>query len=151
MVDILNSGQLQSVLSKLKSDALPLWGKMSPQNVIEHLTKTVKISSGKIEVKFYLSQEEADKIKQKLIYGDMQLSAGIKNPSMGNEPPELLHPDLKTAIDDLNNEIINFEIYYKQNPDITNVHPRMGNLKYAEWLTFHNKHFTHHFKQYNLL
>ena len=151
MIDILNTAQLKKTLDKLKADASPLWGKMSPQHVVEHLAKSVKVSSGKIPIKFYFTQEDADKLKAKLIYGDMQLSAGIKNPTMGDEPPELIHTDLKSAITELDSEITHFENFYRQNPDVTNIHPRMGDLKHHEWLVFHNKHFTHHFKQYNLL
>jgi len=29
--------------------------------------------------------------------------------------------------------------------------PRLGKLNYKEWIIFHNKHFTHHFKQFELI
>jgi hypothetical protein len=151
MTDILNTEQLQNILGKLKADSKPLWGKMSPQHIVEHLGKSMQMSYGKFKAGFYFTKEEADKLKEKLIYGDAQLSPGIKNPSMGDEPPPLLHPDLDTAHAELNAEILNFTKYYELNPAGTNTHPRMGELKHKEWLVFHSKHFTHHFKQYGLL
>ncbi len=151
MVDILNKVELQNVLGKLKADAQPLWGKMSPQHRVEHLAKSMQMSYGKFKVKFYFTPEEAEKLKEKLIYGDAQLSPGIKNPVLGDEPPALAFEDLNAAHAELHAEIINFSDYYNQNPDATNTHPRMGELKHKEWLTFHSKHFAHHFKQYGLI
>ncbi len=151
MVNILNTDQLHQTLSKLNADALPVFGKMSPQHVIEHLTKSLKTSAGKFAVKSHLAPEEAAKLKQKLIYSDFQLTPGIKSPILGDEPPALSLKDLNEALTELHKEINYFESYYKTNPEVTHTHPRMGELKYSEWLIFHNKHFTHHFKQYNLI
>ncbi len=151
MIDVLNSQQIKSSIAKLKHDASPVFGKMSPQHVVEHLSKVLKASTGQVEVKLYLSLEEADKLKEKIIYSDFQFSSGIKSPLMGDEPPALVYVNLEEALIELYNELANFESYYKNNKNITHTHPRMGELNFDQWLVFHNKHFTHHFKQYNLL
>ena len=141
MINIFYKQELQSVLLKLEPGAQPLWGKMSPQHVVEHLTKTVKASVGKIPVKLYLEPEAAEVLKQKLIYGDMQLSPGIKSPVMGDEPPALVYPDLSSAMQELYAEMDHFRLYYAQNSEAMHTHPRMGDLKHAEWKVFHSKHF----------
>ncbi|MGZ4097252.1 MAG: DUF1569 domain-containing protein [Bacteroidia bacterium] len=151
MINIFDKEQLSSVLSKLKADATPLWGKMSPQHVIEHLTQTVKASVGKVPVKLHMSPEDAEDRKQKLIYGDMQLTPGIKHPMMGDEPPALIHSSFNEAIEALHSELNFFDEYYNKNAGIKNIHPRMGELKRSEWEVFHNKHFAHHFRQYGLV
>lgn len=151
MLNIFDAPQLEVLLSKFKFNAIPLWGKMSPQHILEHLTKTLKVSCGKIPVKMYLTPEEGEVLKQKLIYGEMQLSPGIKSPILGDEPPALEHADFNIAMNELNKEITFFKNYYINNPQAKHMHPRMGELKHSEWEVFHNKHFTHHFKQYGLL
>ncbi|MBC7865817.1 MAG: DUF1569 domain-containing protein [Bacteroidia bacterium] len=151
MTDILNTPALKNTFSKLKADAKPQFGKMSPQHIVEHLCSIIKISSGKKISKFYFTQEEADKLKAKLIYGDAELSPGIKNPALGDEPPALVHSDLNAALEELYIEITYFETHYKENPGITHTHPRMGELKHEEWHVVHNKHFAHHFRQFQLL
>ncbi|MCW3077341.1 MAG: oxepin-CoA hydrolase / 3-oxo-5,6-dehydrosuberyl-CoA semialdehyde dehydrogenase [Bacteroidetes bacterium] len=151
MLNIFDEPWLEAVLSGLKPHAKPLWGKMSPQHILEHLTKTLKVSVGKIQIKMYLTPEEGTVLKQKLIYGEMQLSAGIKSPILGDEPPALEYSDFSEALNELKKEIIFFKNYYLDNPQAMHMHPRMGELKHAEWEVFHNKHFTHHFKQYGLL
>ena len=151
VVNILNIGELQERFNKLKPEAKPLFGKMTPQHVIEHLANVVKVSSGKIVVKLYLPSREAEALKQKIIYSDVELPMGIKNPTMGEELPTLKHSNMGEAFNELFEEINYFEKNGCQNPHLKNMHPRMGELNYGEWLKFHSKHFLHHFKQYGLV
>jgi len=150
MIDILNTTQLQNAIGKLDANAKPLWGKMSPQNIIEHLTGSLKMSTGKVSVKRYTTPEEAKVIKEKMIYSPAEMPAGIKNPLLTEEAPALIHKDIDAAVTELFNEINYFKEYYKQNPNATNTHLRMGELTHGEWLTLHNKHFAHHFKQFGI-
>ncbi|MBA2611934.1 MAG: DUF1569 domain-containing protein [Bacteroidetes bacterium] len=150
MVDIHNTSELNNILNKLQPNAKPLWGKMSPQHIIEHLAMAVKISTGRINSKFYSTVEEAEKIKSHVIHSQAELTQGIKNPILTDEPPTLVYPDLTTAISELHKEVDHFKSYYEKNKGAIHTQPRMGDLNHAEWLTLHNKHFTHHFKQYGL-
>lgn len=151
MVNILDKEQMQNAFGKLKPDAKPLFGKMSPQHVVEHLARVLAASSGKFNVKLYLTPEEAEALKKKLIYSDAQLPMGIKNPTMGDEPPALRHKNMDDAFKEFYSELEHFADRHKKTPDAIAMHPRMGELKCSEWLTFHNKHFLHHFKQYALV
>lgn len=150
MIDILNTSELQNTIRKLNVNAKPLWGKMSPQNIIEHLTGSLKMSTGKTIVKRYTTPEEAITIKSKLIDSPAAIPEGVKNPLLTGEAPALIHKDMDTAIAELFQEIDHFKTYYKQNPNAVHTHLRMGELTHGEWLIMHNKHFTHHFKQYGL-
>src|SRR3954470_7552710 len=124
MVNIHDTQQIKTIFSKLDANAKPLWGKMSPQHIVEHLSAVVKVSTGQREVKFYLTTEEAAQLKNKLIYGDGQLGPGIKNPLIGDEPPVLRHKSIKDAYAELYNELENFKVYQQKNPDKTHTHPR---------------------------
>jgi len=42
--------KINTVLNHLKVDAKPLWGKMSPQHMVEHLILTFRICNGTKEV-----------------------------------------------------------------------------------------------------
>ena len=61
MVDILNREKLQATINKLEPSAKPLWGMMTPQHIIEHLTTVIKVSSGKRQVKLFLRRRKAIK------------------------------------------------------------------------------------------
>jgi oxepin-CoA hydrolase/3-oxo-5,6-dehydrosuberyl-CoA semialdehyde dehydrogenase len=57
---------------------------------------------------------------------------------------------LKFAISILLSELNRFDKYFKENKYATPINPTMGELNKQEWTIFHNKHFEHHFKQFNL-
>ena len=149
-IDIYNTPDIITKLNKLNPDTKPLWGKMSPQNIVEHLAFSLQMSTGKNPQPVHFAAEVSDSIKQKIIYSDSEIPEGVKNPVLGNEPPPLVHTDMQTAIKHLKTELETFYNYYKENPEATHIHPLMALLNHQEWNTFHNKHFTHHFKQYNL-
>ncbi|MGZ4064635.1 MAG: DUF1569 domain-containing protein [Bacteroidia bacterium] len=151
MIHLETNQGLKAALLRLKADAAPNWGRMSPQHVIEHLSTGLKVSTGKLTVKHYLTLEEAEELKKKIIFSDAEIPQGIKNPTLGDEPPALRHASLAEALNELYDEIDHFNAYYKTHPQQLHTHPRMGQLGHAEWLIFHNKHFTHHFKQYSLI
>jgi hypothetical protein len=119
--------------------------------VVEHLAFSISISNGKGPQKQYTTQEEADAIKARMIYTDAELVQGIKNPILGDEPPPLKLADLPAAIQLLKKELEDFDQYYIENPGAKMIQPRMGPMDYKEWTTLHNKHITHHFKQFGLL
>jgi oxepin-CoA hydrolase/3-oxo-5,6-dehydrosuberyl-CoA semialdehyde dehydrogenase len=58
--------------------------------------------------------------------------------------------DLSTAIDELNNELDTFETFFKTE-GATAIHFEFGPMNHREWIIWHGKHFTHHFKQFGLL
>ena len=63
----------------------------------------------------------------------------------------LKHPDLPTAKKQLIQELLDFFKYFELNPDAKPENPVAGILTFKEWVIFHNKHITHHFRQFGLL
>jgi len=138
-------------LNTLTPDTKPLFGMMTPQHMVEHLTMTIKASSGKFSVPQRSTPEEAEAAKARLIYTDAEVPQGLKSPLMGEGLPEYVHPNLEGAINELKGELEYFENYYAQNAEAKHVQPRLGPLSHDEWKIFHGKHFKHHFKQFGLI
>lgn len=151
MVRIDNIEETIATLNKLSADTTPLWGGMTPQHMVEHLTVTIGASSGKMNLEQTSTSEEAAAAKQALIYSDMQIKQGVKNALMGEGLPPYVNASLQDAIGELQTELQHFESYYAANPSATHVQPRLGALTHDEWIIFHGKHFTHHFKQFGLI
>ncbi|WP_129021733.1 DUF1569 domain-containing protein [Edaphocola flava] len=148
MITIAQTEQLQSVLDRLKPQQGPLFGIMTPQEMVEHLLFFVEISSGLHPQVQFFSDERALKNKQYLIYSENALAPGVKMPLMNGMPQELQCKDLAEA----NAALIQATIQFNQtaeSPDY--VHPALGLMSRAEWKIFHDKHFTHHFKQFGLI
>ncbi len=151
MVDINNRNDIFKRLENLKPDAVPVFGKLSPQHMVEHLSGTIMLSNGNCPEKLCVSREEAAELKASIIHSEKDFPMELKAPLMGDEPPELFSPDLQVAIAQLKTELDAFDKYFAENGESKPMNPITGELDKEEWIAFHNKHFTHHFKQYNLL
>lgn len=151
-VDITNRQELNSLLSNLKEGSQPKWGQMKPQNMVEHLATVLQHTNGKKEAPQRVADEEALKAKQYLIYTDAEMSMGLKSPLLPAEGPiPFEFSSLDEAKAHLNKELDDFETYHAIHPDALFIQPRLGKLNHKEWIIFHKKHFTHHFKQFGLI
>jgi hypothetical protein len=150
-VDITNRKELNSILSRLTELSVAKWGIMQPQNMIEHLIKTLQYSNGKKEIAQKSTDEEAKQAKAGFIYTDVEMPIGLKSSLAGETPDPLQYADLDAAKQQLNKELDDFESFFANNPEAEFVQPRLGKLNHQEWIILHNKHFTHHFKQFGLL
>lgn len=151
MININERDKIFETLSQLKSDSIPLFGKMTAQHMIEHLMLAISFSNGKLPQRIMVDERVAKTIRHYTINTDKEMSIGFKAPMLGDDLLPLSHPDLKTAIEFLKKQLDDFDFYFKHNPDAKPISPVIGELNYGEWIVFHNKHFTHHFKQFGLL
>jgi hypothetical protein len=151
MINILDRQKTFPILMSLKEDDKPLFGKMSPQHMIEHLMYALSFSNGRSPQPLMVNERIAKTIRHHIINTEKEISIGFKAPMLGDDLLPLRNPDLATAINYLEKELDLFDHYFKMNPDSSPVSPVMGELNYSEWIIFHNKHFTHHFKQFGLL
>ncbi len=151
MIQIDKIDETIDTLGKLTSDTQPVFGSMTPQQMVEHLVTTIKMTNGKRHVEQRTTKEEGEAWKAKMIYTDMDFPMGLKTPLIPDGPVVYNYENIPAAIDVLRTELQDLETYFKNNPEATPTHPRLGILNHKEWLIFHGKHFTHHFKQFGLI
>jgi len=145
--DITDHTQLRELLKPLRAEAKPLWGKMSAQQMIEHLIEQLRYTNGVLEPILDVAPDVA--LRRKLI--TKQRDADIpKNVYLGELPDTLEYPDLETAIDQLILELKRFDRHF-ETPGREAIHGGFGPMNHEEWIWWHNKHFTHHFKQFGLM
>lgn len=140
-----------SALSKLTTDAQPIFGKMTPQHMVEHLAFSLMFSNGKMPQALLVAEDTAAKIKEKIIDLDQEIPIGYKAPMLKDDLPKLHFPSLDAAIQKLMTEWNDYNAYKQSYLYKISIHPTMGVLSYKEWDIFHSKHFKHHFKQFELL
>lgn len=150
MIDITKRSDIFKRLESLKEDANPVFGKMTAQHMVEHLRFAIMFSNGKMPQKLYFPEGKAIAIKASIIYSDRELPIGFRSPMLGDELPALIYSGLDEAIAGLKAELAGFDEYFVVNKDLKPMNPIVGELNYQEWIVFHNKHFMHHFKQFNL-
>jgi len=149
-IDIADRAVLNNYLAKLHPGTVPLWGSLTPLQLLEHLVETIEYSNGKKQTDCTSSKGVAEKRKQYMIYTDAEIPMGIKTPKKEDDPPFATFADVPDGIAALNIELDTFEKYFAIE-GATAVHPGFGELNYDEWQVFHGKHFTHHLKQFGLL
>ncbi len=147
-VDFNDEIKLKHVLDPLKPDTKPVFGKMNAQQMIEHLGFILRISNGRIQADSFVEEEKSERRKIFLDSAE-ELKVGFKPAVLSEEPTPVKYASLEKAIEDLFIQIVKFHEHFKT-AKLEN-HPFFGELDYSGWIKFHTKHFTHHFKQFNLI
>jgi hypothetical protein len=151
MLNILEKEKVFSIIEKFEVDLKTSFGVMTPQHILEHLIMSLTLSTGKKIITFNGNQAVAEKVKAALIYSEMILPQGIKNPLLKDVPGDYVFADIAEAKKALKEELNYFYDYKENNPNAKFVHPRMSELTIDEWTVMHSKHFSHHFNQVNLI
>jgi hypothetical protein len=147
LADKASREELHQLLLRLQPDATPVWGKMTPQQMVEHMIDQVKYSYEKLTFVFDVPEEQAKQAKQKWIYTDAQIPPNL---ILGPLPATNEYSDLQTAVKQLMLELNNFDQYFIPVGTMVN-HGAYGAMDYSEWLIWHGKHLAHHLKQFGLL
>jgi len=148
-IDITDRKNLKSLLSVLQPETPALWGRMNPQNMIEHLVEAVEYTNGKRVAELQVPTNKANKQRKDLVNSDFVIPIGVTG-YLPDATKAKRFKDLTTAILELNNELDAFEIFFKTE-GVTAIHFEFGPMNYKEWIIWHGKHFTHHFKQFGLV
>jgi hydroxymethylglutaryl-CoA reductase len=149
-VDFLDEKYVREKLGSLSNNSKPIFGVMNAQQMIEHLSAITKIANGNWKVDVFVSDEKTARRKP-FLDTENELEIGFKPTLLSEEPIPVKFDSLETAIDDLLLQVKLFENVFEQNPSKTVVHPFFGELNVAYWKKFQIKHFTHHFKQFELI
>lgn len=144
-------GDLIQFLDSLKENQTPVFGKMTPQQMVEHLCRAISISNGNWIVALTEDPVRAGKLKQIMIYTNRDMQRGLTAPDSGDLMSTLKFSDLDSARKSFIEELQTFDSFYADDAQKTMTHPILGGLNHSEWIILHNKHITHHFKQFELI
>ena len=144
------SNDIVPLLKTLSPDAVMKWGKMNPQQMVEHISGFFRVSTNKLHFPLVTPAEHLPKFKEFLL-SDKEFRENTKAPVLPEEPLPVQFANLEDAINDLDMEIKDFFKQFKDNPTLTTQHPVFGDLNFDEWILLHYKHVIHHAKQYGLI
>jgi hydroxymethylglutaryl-CoA reductase len=144
----LDISEIIQKLDTLNADSQPIWGEMSAQRMVEHLTDTIKMASGKVKFPLVVPEDKFEKMlafldSDKPMARNIEVSFAKKSENLRNEEIEL-------AIDEFLLEWIDFEEHYSIDSNRTELHPYYGPLNYVQWCKLHAKHLAHHFAQFGI-
>jgi len=149
-VDFLDETFIRKKLQKLSKNAKPIFGIMNAQQMIEHLSAITQIANGNWQVNAFVSDEKSARRKP-FLDTENELEIGFKPNLLAEEPALEKFETIEEAIEDLITQIKFFVSLFEKNPSKLVVHPFFGELDFEYWKKFQTKHFTHHFKQFELI
>ena len=148
----INRNTISSYLNKLTDGDKPIWGKMTAQNMVEHLEYSIRIASGEIQD---FEIETPEKILEKVhdsLYNHRSMPKNHEAPKVFQERVDKLrYENLVEAKQKLLEVYDDFQAYFKENQGVTTKNAVFGLLNKFEWGLCHTKHFNHHFEQFGLL
>lgn len=136
------------LMNQLDGQEKPKWGTLTPQEMIEHLTDTLQIASGKVKQQLLIPEEKLESM-QRFLETDKEMVKNVKVPFAQTERV-LRNESISDAIDEFAEQWIAFEEHY-ENEDTKETHPFYGDLNFDQWKKLNSKHLTHHFKQFGLI
>lgn len=147
-----NRWNLETILEtieKLDENTKPEWGSMSAQRMVEHLTDTIRVATGKNPQPLLIPEDKIEKMQgfletDKSMARNVEVPFAPKNVALRNEDTEL-------AIDEFVEEWILFEDLYNTNPALRTNHSFYGELNFQQWQKLNDKHLNHHFEQFGLI
>ena len=144
--------QFVPLVKTLSADTAGNWGKMSGQQMVEHVAAFFNVSAEKIIFPLVTPEEHLPKFKEFLL-SDKQFRENTKAPTsiIGEEAQPLRYAAMNEAIAKLEEAINNFILYFRDNPAKKTTHPVFGALNFDEWILLHYKHVTHHSRQFGLI
>ncbi len=137
-------------IASLDENIPPLWGKMTPQHMIEHLVWAFECSTGILEVPCRTPANLLERAKR-FLYDNKPTPHDFKNPLLGEIPPPFRFTNFADAKDTLYKEAARFVDHFREHPNAIQVHPVFGPLDVKEWQRSHFKHCYHHLLQFGLI
>jgi len=148
----INKSTIQNYLGKLTEDVKPAWGNMTPQQMVEHLEYSLVVASGENQD---FEIETPEKILEKVnetLYTHDPMPRNYDAPKLLEKAmSESRYENLAEAKAKLLEAYDAFELYFKENPEVTTKNAVFGHLDKFEWDLMNTKHFNHHFEQFGLL
>jgi oxepin-CoA hydrolase / 3-oxo-5,6-dehydrosuberyl-CoA semialdehyde dehydrogenase len=141
---------LCEALDALQDDARPGWGKMTAQQMVEHLLWAFELSTGEAIVECPIPESQRVRLKA-FLHDDRPTPHEFMNPALAAGLPPLRHVSVTAARAALRAEVDRFVRQSHAKPDVTRMHPLFGPIGAEEWERTHFKHAYHHLLQFGLI
>ncbi len=141
---------LPETLAALGEEAQPAWGKMTPQQMVEHLEWAFAASTGRAAAECCTPETEHERMRR-FLYSNRPTPQEFMNPLLTAGLPPLRHASLDHARTALAGEVARFIAQSTATPGALRTHPVFGPLPLEEWARSHYKHIYHHLLQFGLI
>jgi oxepin-CoA hydrolase/3-oxo-5,6-dehydrosuberyl-CoA semialdehyde dehydrogenase len=138
-----------STIRNLDEVAAPRWGRMTAQQMVEHLLWAVELSNGLVHTECLVPEPELPRMKR-FLYSSRPIPRDFPNPALTRGLPPLRYGSLADAKAGFRRELERF-LSAHHDPGRLFTHPIFGALNHEEWHRTHYKHLHHHLEQFGLI
>jgi len=143
--------QLIRYLQQLDPHTPPRWGKMSVQQMIEHLVfDALPLASGQLQIDQLLTTPGQLPRMRQFLMSDKPFKENLRNPLLPEDPQPLRYNTPQAAISALQAELIFFFRVFEHTPLLTTRNPFFGDLNFEENVQLLYKHSLHHLRQFGI-
>jgi len=139
-----------TLLQTLEPAAKGKWGVMNGQQMVEHMSDSVRIANGKDPKRVILTPEQMEKARGFMLT-DKPFKENTKNIELPEIPPPVTQPSMQAALSELKEEIGTFVKVFENQSGKIITNPFFGDLDFEQWTHLLHKHATHHLRQFGLI
>lgn len=147
--EVFLKSQFVPLLKQIQSDTLPHWGKMTLQQMTEHLADSVRIASGRLVKEQLTPPENLEKMRAFLM-SDKPFRENTPNPQMPEIPAPVRNKTIADAFSELENELGFFFSVFEKNHLQRTSNPFFGDLNFEQNIQLLYKHALHHLRQFGV-
>jgi hypothetical protein len=136
-------------LKTIPADAERRWGKMNVQQMIEHMSDSVRMANGKFVNPLVTPEENVPKM-QAFLMSEKPFRENTPNNLLSETPLPPRNTTMNETIEELQNEIDDFFLFFKDDKNKTFLNPFFGQLNFDMWVQLLHKHAMHHLRQFGV-
>lgn len=148
-INFLNN-EFPRLVLELKADATGSWGVLNAQQMVEHMSDSLRVANGKDPKKQLFDGEQVKKTREFML-SEKPFKENTKNIEMSEVPPAPRFSTMAESVVELEKEIADFFAVFEGTEQKTIMNPFFGPLTFDEWVHLLDKHARHHLRQFNLI
>jgi hypothetical protein len=137
------------LLSTIDPATPPAWGKMNLQQMIEHMSDSLRIANGRDPKDCVTPTEHLPKM-QSFMMSDKPFRENTPNIQLPDTPLPPRFDNVEDAIGELQQEINEFFDVFDQDKGKIITNPFFGDLNFEQWVQLLYKHAIHHLRQFGV-
>ena len=138
-----------SSLRSISPETKPLWGKMTFQQMVEHMADFIKISSGKTVYTEFVTPIDKIPAYKNFIMSEKEFRENTVSPILPEAPLPVRNATIEDALNEVEQELHYFFQVFEKDKLEQSRNPIFGDLDYDENISLLYKHALHHLKQFN--
>lgn len=138
-------------LKGIAASSLPLFGKMNPQQMVEHMAEYIRLGYGNPRIAVASYSEDVLAKMNAFLKTEKPLRPNTANPLMEETPPPAKHENYESAVQDVQKAIDELFEAFHQNPSLAVANPFFGVLNFDLTVQLLYKHGKHHLAQFGIV